>query len=106
MCGDLNKDMFLEVHNKTVVKYDVYFDILLVGSIYVTTYSFFKDNSKPPSSCKPRHPGLGTGMLHVYIPYIRVRVCPPNGIFGPCAQMRSTGKGANLELGANLEPAI
>ena len=47
---------------KNAVKYDDYLDILLVGSIYVTQYAFFKENTKSPSSCKPRHPGSGTGM--------------------------------------------
>ena len=48
---------------KNAVKYDVYLDILLVGSIYVTKSVFFKEHPKSPSSCKPHHPGLGTGML-------------------------------------------
>jgi len=52
--------MFLEVQNKNVVKYDVYWDIyiyiyiyvLLVGPIYVTTYLFFKKtrNSHHPAN--------------------------------------------------------
>ena len=47
-----------------VVKYDVDLDILLVGSIYVTTSCvwFVKENTKSLSSCNPRQPGLGTGM--------------------------------------------
>ena len=34
--GDLNKEMFLKSKMKNVVKYDVYLDRLIVGSIYVT----------------------------------------------------------------------
>ena len=49
---------------KNVVKYDVYLDMLLVGSIYVTKSVFFKESQKFPSSCKPCHLGLGTG-IHV-----------------------------------------
>ena len=63
--GDLNKDVFLKSKMKNVVKYDVYWDILHVGSIYVTKYTlyvFLQRTPKSPSSCKPRHPGLGTGM--------------------------------------------
>ena len=33
-----SKDIRLEVRNENVVKYDISLDILLVGSIYVTTY--------------------------------------------------------------------
>ena len=51
---------------KNVVTYDVYLDILLVGSIYVTTYVCSKENLKSLLSWKPRHPGLGTGM-HYWI---------------------------------------
>jgi len=68
--GDLNKDVFLKSEMKNVVKYYAKLDILLVGSIYVTTYTYIyiyiyiyyieKENPKSPSSCKPRHPGLGT----------------------------------------------
>ena len=45
-----------------VVKSDVYWDILLVGSTYVTNYILFQGTSKSPSSCKTRHPGPGTSM--------------------------------------------
>ena len=38
--GDLNNDVFLKSEMKNVVKYDAKFDILLVGSIYVTTYTY------------------------------------------------------------------
>ena len=33
---------------KNVVKYDAYLDILLVGSIYVTTYRFVKEKKQIP----------------------------------------------------------
>ena len=53
------------VNVKTVVKYDVYLDILLAGSIYVTTYDLF--NEHPKSLSSPRHPGLGTAMTFTSI---------------------------------------
>ena len=56
-----SKDMFLPKMTN-VVKYDVYFDILLVGAIYVTTYVCFKEQKQIPAILQPRHPGLGTGM--------------------------------------------
>ena len=36
--GNLNKDIVLKSKMKHVVTYDVYLDILLAGSIYVTKY--------------------------------------------------------------------
>ena len=55
MCilGDLNKDVSLDVINGKgikIVKSDIYLDMLLVGSIYVTKYVFSRN---PPN---PRHP--------------------------------------------------
>jgi len=47
-----------------IYMYGVRLDILLVVSIYVTKSLLFKDNPKPPSSCKPRHPGSGT-VMHI-----------------------------------------
>jgi len=47
---------------KHVVQYDIYLDILLVGSIYVTTSLFLKEHPKSRHPAKPCHPGLGTGM--------------------------------------------
>ena len=44
---DLSKEMFLEVQMKNVVQFDVYLDILRVGSICVTTYLLFKENPHP-----------------------------------------------------------
>ena len=45
-----------------VVKNDVYLDILLVESIYVTTYLIFKETTNP-RHLQICHPGLGTGMV-------------------------------------------
>ena len=56
---DFSKGMFLKSKIKNVVKYDLYLDILLTVSIYVTKHILFKENHKFLSSCKPRHPGLG-----------------------------------------------
>ena len=58
-------------------KYGVYFDILLVGSTYVTTQLFFKEHPKSLSSCKPRHPGLGTGMGWVLV-NVKIPATNPN----------------------------
>jgi len=51
---------------KNVAKCDVYLHILLMGSSYVRKSVCFKENLKSLSSCKPHHPGSGTGM-HGYI---------------------------------------
>ena len=47
------------------VKYYVYLEILFVGSIIINNICIFQGNPKSPSSCKPHHPGLGTGMLYL-----------------------------------------
>ena len=45
MClEDLSKDMFLEVRNENVVKYCVYLDILLMGSVCVIKSTFLRGN--------------------------------------------------------------
>ena len=36
--------------------------VLLVGYIYETKSVFVKERLELPSSCKPHHPGSGTGM--------------------------------------------
>ena len=59
---DLSKSVLLEGQNTKCVKYDVYLDRLLVGSIYVGNYIFLRENNKSPSSIQPHHPCLGTGM--------------------------------------------
>ena len=51
---DFSKDIFLEAQHETnVVNYDAYFDILLVGSMYVTTFVFFKDTTNPRHRVNP-----------------------------------------------------
>ena len=49
---DLSKDMLLEVQKGTRVKYDVYSDILLMVSIYATTYWLLKEHPQTDPSLK------------------------------------------------------
>ena len=54
--------MFLEVQMKHVAEYYVYYDILLMVSIYVATYVFLQAQ---PANEPARHPVFGTRLQSV-----------------------------------------